>query len=107
MTRLVLLCSLLYGVLFLGLMTLNGGVVALAVPLAIVLGATLLYGPHELQLTITRTLSEERVYADTPVIVRLAGTNEAEGRAVLAGVEGIRPCSSLSEAARLAVEACR
>ncbi len=38
-----------------------------------------------------------------PVVVRLVGTNEAEGREILGQVEGIQVQSSLEEAARLAV----
>jgi uncharacterized protein (DUF58 family) len=73
---LVLLCTLLYGLFFVGLATLNGGVIALAIPLAIFLGATLLVAPREIKLTLVRTLSEERVYTGTPVVVHLAIANE-------------------------------
>jgi uncharacterized protein (DUF58 family) len=75
MTPLRLLCVLLYGVLLLGLVTLNGALLALAIPLMIYLGAGLLYEPPLPQLTATRTLSSDRVSPAVPVAVKLALTN--------------------------------
>lgn len=79
MSRLLLLSLLTYALLLAGLATLSGGVLALALPLVIYLGAALLYGPEELQLKITRTLSADRVTQGTPVVVRLLVTNEGSG----------------------------
>lgn len=76
MRRLLLLIGLVYGLVFLGLVTLKGELLALAVPLVIYLGAALFYGPEELRLRATRTLSADRVSGDTPVVVKLAVTNE-------------------------------
>ena len=45
------------------------------------------------------------VRPQVPVVARLVGTNEAEGRAILARVGGIRTAQSLAEAARFAVAA--
>ncbi len=75
MRRLTLLSILAYGLLLLGLLTLNGKLVALALPLAIYLVASLLYGPEELCLKVTRTLSEDRVPEGVSVMVDLAISN--------------------------------
>lgn len=74
--RLLLLSSLVYGLLLLGLGTLSGGPLMLAVPLVIFLGAALLCGPEEPRLKATRTLSADRVFQGAPVVVRLSITNE-------------------------------
>ena len=73
--RLVLLGGLVYGLLLLGLLTLKGGVIALAVPLIVYLGAALLYDPGKLRLSATRTLSAECVSPGKPVVVKVAITN--------------------------------
>jgi uncharacterized protein (DUF58 family) len=64
--RLLLLSGLIYGLLFLGLATLNGKILAMA----------LLYRPKETQLRISRTLSTDRAYEESPVAVTLSITNE-------------------------------
>ena len=76
MRRFLLLSGLAYALFLLGLATLSGGLLALALPLIIFLGAALLYGPEELQLRATRTLSAERVSQGAPVVVRLSIANE-------------------------------
>jgi len=73
--RLVLLGGLVYGLLLFGLLTLKGGLIALAVPLVIYLGAALLYDPGKLQLSAIRTLSPECVLPGKPVVVKVAITN--------------------------------
>ena len=49
----------------------------------------------------------EEVQPEVPVIIRLQGTNAEEGREILgeADIESIRPATTLTEAARMAVEA--
>jgi uncharacterized protein (DUF58 family) len=74
--RVFLLGSLVYALLFLGLATLNGGMLALAIPLVVLLGATFLWGPETPQLRIVRSLSAESVPAGTPVVVTLSIVNE-------------------------------
>jgi len=74
--RLLLLSALTYGLFLLGLGTLQGELLALALPLIIYLGAALLYGPGELQLKASRTLSAERISHGMTVVVRLTVTNE-------------------------------
>jgi len=73
--RLLLLAGLAYALLLLGLATLDGRLLALALPLVIYLGATFVYGPHELRLSVTRTLSAERVSPGTPVAVEISVIN--------------------------------
>jgi len=77
--RLVLLSGLAYGLFIWGLATLNGAVLALAIPLMIYLGAALFYGPEKLDLRVTRTLSSDRASQNVPVTVKLCITNEGPG----------------------------
>jgi len=42
-----------------------------------------------------------------PMVVRLTGTNEEEGRRILASADGLTPAATMEEAARLIVEATR
>jgi uncharacterized protein (DUF58 family) len=74
--RLFLFVPILFGLLFLGLLTFNGELVALMMPFLIYLGAGLLYGPEEVRLKVLRTLSYDRVSQGEPIIVRLEVTNE-------------------------------
>ena len=76
MRRLLLLSGVVYGLLFLGLVALRGDLVALAIPVAVYLGAALLYGPQKPQLTATRILSASCVSPDDSVVVRLSVVNE-------------------------------
>ncbi len=76
MSRLLLLSLLTYGLVLWGLATLDGRVLALALPLVIYLGAALAYGPGELDLEATRTLDADRVLPGDPVLVRLAIANK-------------------------------
>ena len=79
MSRLLLLSGLVFGLLLLGLLTLSGGLLALAVPLTVYLGAALFYGSPEPRLKVVRTLSDDRVSQGAPVTVRLSVTNEGTG----------------------------
>src|SRR3954447_25309384 len=76
MARSVLLSGLLYGLLVVGLATLNGGLLVLAVPLAIYLMAGLRYQPDDLQLEATRTLATDRTSTGQPVEIVLTVTNQ-------------------------------
>lgn len=76
MRRVLLLGSLAYGLLFLGLATLNGGMLALAIPLVIFLGAAFLWGPEAPRLKVARSLSAESVPRGAPVVVTLSVVNE-------------------------------
>jgi uncharacterized protein (DUF58 family) len=74
-SRFVVLGALAYALLLLGLITLNGAVLVLVLPLVVYLGAALLYGPGEVQLHAQRTASADRVAAGVPVDVHLSLTN--------------------------------
>ena len=76
MKKLLLLSLLIYGLVFAGLATLNGGLLALTIPLIIYLGAGLFYRPEELRLKVTRELSAERVSPGEPVTIKLTIANE-------------------------------
>jgi len=60
MGRLLLLGVLTYSLFLWGIITLNGQVLALTIPLMVYLGAALLFGPGKLSLKAARTLSAER-----------------------------------------------
>ncbi len=75
MRRHLLLGGLIYLLVLLGLLVRDGDLLVLALPLAVYWGAALLFGPQEPQLELTRTLSEDRVRENEPVIVDLAIKN--------------------------------
>jgi uncharacterized protein (DUF58 family) len=76
--RILLLVFLLYAVLFLGLASLSGAIIALAIPLAAYLVAALLYIPGKPDLRAQRTLNMEHVTQGENVSVRLEITNQGE-----------------------------
>ncbi|MBN1992238.1 MAG: DUF58 domain-containing protein [Anaerolineae bacterium] len=76
MQKLVWLGLLIYGLLFAGLVTLNGGLLVLAIPLIVYLGGGLLYRPEALPLAVTRRLSAARAAQGEPVVVKLTLTNK-------------------------------
>ena len=76
MRRLFLVSILLYALVFVGLVSREGRLLALAIPLVIYLGAALLYGPERPQLRVTRSFSSESVATGRPVVVQLSVTNE-------------------------------
>ena len=61
MNRTLLLSLLAYGLLLVGLGSLHPALIALATPLLLYLGAGLIYGPRELSLKVSRTLSTDRI----------------------------------------------
>lgn len=76
MRRPFLLSALLYGLLLAGLGTLDGRLLALAVPLGVYLGAALLLAPGAPRLRIRRRFGANRVVAGTPVAVQVEVHNE-------------------------------
>ena len=74
--RFLVLGSLIYALLFLGLITINGGFLALAIPLVVYLGAALLHHSPAVQLSITRTLSADSLQQHNPVTVKVRIVNE-------------------------------
>jgi uncharacterized protein (DUF58 family) len=57
----------------------SGPLLTLTIPLILYLVAALAYGPGELHLTATRSLSDDRVPKDKPVTVQLTITNQGAG----------------------------
>ena len=94
MRRPLLLSLLIYGLVLLGLASLRGELIALALPLVIYLGAALLDRPDPPRLAVARSLSSDRVMPNAPVVVTLAITNEGArlGEVLLEDVlpEGLR-----------------
>lgn len=78
MDRPVIIETVFYFLLLLGLMTRNGDVLALTIPLAVYLGAGIFYGPKKLRLKVIRTLHENRVAEGNPAIIRINLTNSGE-----------------------------
>jgi uncharacterized protein (DUF58 family) len=72
-----LLVLLTFLLVFLGLVTLHGGLIALALPLCLYLGAGILYAPDEPRLQAVRTISTDKALQQAPVGVELAVTNQA------------------------------
>jgi uncharacterized protein (DUF58 family) len=74
--RLFLVSVLIYALVFVGLAVREGRLLALAVPLAVYLGASILYGPERPKLQVTRSFSRESVATGRPVVVNLSIVNE-------------------------------
>lgn len=73
---LVTLSALAFGLALLGLATLNGALIILAIPPALFVGAALLDMPDDLHLQATRTLSTERASPGAPIDVCITLTNK-------------------------------
>ncbi len=71
-----LLIVMIVALFFAGLATLNGGVIALAIPLLAYLGMALVQRPDAIQLTGERTASADRVAVGEPISIRLRLTND-------------------------------
>ena len=78
MPRGTLPLALVYALLLLGLAFLNGGLVALVLPLAVYLVAALLYDPGQPRLRAIRTLSDDRVHGGRTVTVHLEVVNDGD-----------------------------
>jgi uncharacterized protein (DUF58 family) len=74
--RLAILGLLIFGLLIFGLATVNGGIIALALPLCIYLGAAIRFSPTQPQLTVERTLSEDLIFPGAIVTVKLSIRND-------------------------------
>ncbi len=74
--RLWLIGSLIFFLLLLGLLTFQGGIIALVIPLIVYLGMGLFFSPGQVSLTARRTLSARSVSPGTKVIVNLTVTNQ-------------------------------
>ena len=78
MRRPLLLSLLVYGLLIAGLGSLNGGLIALAVPVVVYLITAFIYSPEMPQITATRTLSATKATPDKPVVITLTLTNKGK-----------------------------
>jgi uncharacterized protein (DUF58 family) len=70
-----LLCGLIFSLVLVGLVSLQGIVLTLAIPLVVYLVAGLLYSPDQVSLTATRYLSNERVSEGKSIAVKVTVTN--------------------------------
>ncbi len=76
MKRLLLLSVVIYALVILGLVTLQGQILIFALPLILYLGVAFLHRPGAVCLTASRSLSSDRVTQGTPILVKLSITNE-------------------------------
>lgn len=75
MRRFFLVVALAYGLVLMGLASLNGALLAFALPFVIVLGASLLFRPATPDLQITREIDPQRAAANTPVRISITIVN--------------------------------
>ncbi len=75
MPRIVLLCLLIYILVFAGLASLRGDLLLLVLPLLLYLLAAVISRPHEPSLTVVRKLDAERVFAAMPIDIEIVVTN--------------------------------
>src|SRR5215212_117263 len=75
MRRWLLISTLIAGLVLLGLGTLRGDMLALAIPLLVYAGASLLGRPEPPQLSATRSFSAQRLASGEPAQVSLSITN--------------------------------
>ena len=92
MRRLLLLGGLVYLLFLVGLASVDGRLLSLALPLIIYLVVAVLFGPGKVSMSATRTISTDRTSQGTPVVVRLSVTNEGS-RLELVLVEDLVPGS--------------
>jgi uncharacterized protein (DUF58 family) len=76
MRRLLLLGGLIYLLFLVGLASVDGRLLSLALPMVVYLVVALLFGPGNVSMSATRTTSTDRTSQGTPVVVRLSVTNE-------------------------------
>lgn len=74
----ILVFTLAIILFFFGLSSLNGGVIALAIPLLVFLGLGYLQRPEALRLRAVRTISVDRAAVEEPVTVALRVTNDGQ-----------------------------
>lgn len=75
MPRLFILALILYGLIFFGLLSRTGEILALAMPIIVYIGAAIYYAPEKLNIKVVRTLSDTRVAQGSPVQIGLTLTN--------------------------------
>ena len=75
MQRSILIESVFYILLLLGLLTRHGDVLALTLPLAIYLCVGIYYSPKKFQLKVTRLLETKLVASEKSAIIKICVTN--------------------------------
>ena len=75
MSRILFLSFIIYSLIILALASVNGLFIILVLPVLLYLGAGLLFGPENIQLTVERALSQDRALPGSPVEVSLSITN--------------------------------
>ncbi len=85
MRPLALLGILIYGLVLVGLATLHGALLGLALPLVVYLAAGLLASPETPKLRVTRSLSADRIGPGAPVVVQL--NDHQPGRGIGRGAD--------------------
>jgi uncharacterized protein (DUF58 family) len=75
-TPFLLVLSLIFGMIVLGLATLQSGALILAIPLITYLFAAMLQRPEAIRLTVTREISPDYAPQGTPITVKLTITNQ-------------------------------
>lgn len=73
--RFAILLFLIFALLLAGIFLRQGGLISLAVPLAVYLGAAIFYRPEKMQVHFERALSARRVVEGKPVEVKLTLIN--------------------------------
>jgi len=70
------LVFIVYTLLFVGLVTQNGSLLALAIPFIMYLAVGLFFAPEKAELQVERLLSVDRLTQSAPLVVRLKITNQ-------------------------------
>ena len=73
--RTLLIAVLIYGLMLVGLVSLNGAFIAMALPLVVYLAAVVIYQPSDVRLKVTRVLSKDYVRPGAEVTVTITVTN--------------------------------
>lgn len=76
MSRPALLALIAYALVFLGVVSFNGALVALALPFVVYMGAAVIFGPRPLRLVAERSLSERRTHDGESVLVSVRIRND-------------------------------
>jgi len=76
MKKVLLLSGLAYGLFIVGLASLEGGLIALAIPLVLYLASALLHGPEKPHLTISRTVTPHCISQGGSASVEVVIKNE-------------------------------
>ena len=78
MSRILFLSFIIYSLIILALASVNGLLIIMVLPVLLYLGAGLLFGPENIELTVERELSQDRALPGTPVEVSISLTNLGE-----------------------------